>query len=190
MKHPTFLEGVAVALIASIGGSILFTTVSPMMENLQLVKLLVAGLGLLYTLYLFSRSRERLGRIVTLSAWCISAAIIWIINPPLTLYLLMHIGLIWLIRSLYFYTSLFSALADLGLSGLSLAAAVWAAVHTGSIFLSIWCFFLLQALFTAIPSDLKKRTSSLVEKNIPPVDRFQQAEQAAEAALRRLSSLN
>jgi len=36
------------------------------------------------------------------------------------MYLLVHLGLIWLIRSLYFYSSVLSALADLGLGGLGL----------------------------------------------------------------------
>ncbi|MCW8945868.1 MAG: hypothetical protein OQK80_00265 [Sedimenticola sp.] len=189
MKHPTFIEGVGIALLASIAGSMLFTSLSPTMKNLQLVELIIAGLGLLYTLYLFSRSSERVGRVVTLSAWSVAAILIWFLNLPFTLYLLLHIGLIWLIRSLYFYTSPLSALADLGLSGLSIAAAVWAAIHTGSILLSIWCFFLLQALFTAIPADLKKRRPSKGTTR-HQADRFQQAEQAAEAALRRLSSLN
>ncbi len=94
------------------------------MKNLQLVELIIAGLGLLYTLYLFSRSSERVGRVVTLSAWSVAAILIWFLNLPFTLYLLLHIGLIWLILSLYFYTSPLSALADLGLSGLSMAAAV------------------------------------------------------------------
>ncbi len=189
MKRPTFLEGVGIALVASLGGSILFTSLSPMLGSLSLVKLIIAGLGLFYTLYLFSRSPERLGRVVVFTAWSLSALVIWFINPPLTLYLLLHIGLIWLIRSLYFYSSILASLADLGLSGLSLAASVWAAVHTESILLSIWCFFLLQALFTAIPTNMKKRTAENSTEQ-PPIDRFQQAEQAAETALRRLSSIN
>jgi len=101
MKRPTFLEGVGVALAASLTGSILFSALSPTMQNLPLLKLLIAGLGLAYTLYLFRRSRERLGRLVTGTVWLFSAAVIWLLDPPLTLYLLLHIGLIWLIRSLY-----------------------------------------------------------------------------------------
>lgn len=189
MKRPTFLEGVGVALAASLTGSILFSALSPAIPELSLLKLLIAGIGLAYTLYLFRRSRERLGRVVTATAWLICAMLIWLLNPPLILYLLLHIGLIWLIRSLYFYSSLVSALADLGLSGLGLAAAIWAAVHTGSLLLSIWCFFLLQALFSAIPSDLK-RGSGVAVKTQETADPFQQAEQAAEAALRRLTSIH
>lgn len=187
MKRPTFLEGVGIALAASLAGSILFSALSPVMPDLALLKLLIAGLGLAYSLYLFRRSRERLGRLVTITIWLICATLIWLLNPPLTLYLALHIGLIWLIRSLYFYSSPMAALADLGLSGLGLAAAIWAALNTGSLLLSIWCFFLLQALFSTIPANLKK---TIPDDRSPgqPTDRFQQAEQAAEAALRRLTS--
>ncbi|WP_260293097.1 hypothetical protein [Sedimenticola hydrogenitrophicus] len=189
MKRPTFLEGVGLALAASLSGAILFSALAPVVGHSTILKLLIAGLGLTYTLYLLRRSGQRLGRVVTLSAWLLSSAIIWLLDPPLTLYLLLHIGLIWLIRSLYFYSSLFSALADLGLSGLGLAAASWALLQTGSLLLGIWCFFLLQALFCAIPSEMKKRPGPGAAGD-ETGDRFQQAEQAAETALRRLSSIH
>ncbi|AKH20114.1 hypothetical protein [Sedimenticola thiotaurini] len=189
MKRPTFLEGVGIALAASLTGSILFSALSPVMPDLPLLKLLIAGLGLAYSLYLFRRSSERLGRLVTAVVWLICAILIGLLDPPLTLYLALHIGLIWLIRSLYFHSSPLSALADLGLSGLGLAAAIWAALHTGSLLLTIWCFFLLQALFSAIPADLKKTTRDNRSSG-HSTDRFQQAEQAAEAALCRLTSMH
>ena len=91
-------------------------------------------------------------------------------------------------RSLYFYSSVLPALTDLMLSGLGLAAAVWAAGQTGSVFLSLWCFFLVQALFVVIPTRIRRRHS---ESSLGPdgLDRFQRAHRSAEAAVRRLSSL-
>ncbi len=188
MKRPTFLEGAAVALGASLASSILFSALSPFIPGPDLLKLLIAALGLAYTLYLFKRSPERLGQLVTLAGWALSTLTIWLLNPPLMPYLLLHIGLIWLIRSLYFYSSLFASLADLGLGGLGLAAALWAAVNSGSLLLSIWCFFLVQALFSAIPPKLKKRPAPATAADAT-ADRFQQAEQAAETALRRLTPI-
>lgn len=189
MKRPTFLEGVGLALAASLSGAILFSALTPVIGHPALLKLLIAGLGLTYTLYLLRRSGQRLGRVVTLSAWFLFSAILWLLDPPLTLYLLLHIGLIWLIRSLYFYSSLLSALADLGLSGLGLATASWALLQTGSLLLGIWCFFLLQALFCTIPAEMKKRPAPTGAGG-NPADHFHQAEQAAEAALRHLSSFH
>ena len=102
---------------------------------------------------------------------------------------MLHIGLIWLVRSLYFYASVVSALTDLGLSGLALAAAVWAVTHTGSLFLAIWCFFLVQALFVAIPHALSGKAAPGIQPAADRDDRFERAHRAAEAAVRKLSSI-
>ena len=40
---------------------------------------------------------------------------------------------------------------ELGLMGLSTFVALWVWLSTGSLFLSLWCFFLMQALFVFIP---------------------------------------
>ncbi len=188
MKAPTFLEGVGVALTASVVGSVLFTTLAPVFGSATVVRALIAAIGLAYVLYLLRRSRERIGRVTVVAGWAVAAFAIGLWQPPLLLYLLLHIALLWLVRSLYRYASLLSALADLGLSGLGLAAAVWAAVHTGSLFLSIWSFFLVQALCVAIPRDLRGRRAASPD-GTQPEDRFQTAYRAAQAALRRLSSV-
>ena len=66
--------------------------------------------------------------------------------------------------------------------------AVWAATETGSPFLSIWSFFLVQALFVAIPVRVGGN-----HREPQPEDhhdeRFERAHRAAQAALRRLSSV-
>jgi hypothetical protein len=188
MKQPTFFEGAVVALVASIAGSVLFTALTPLFAAAWVLRLLIAGLGLGYILYLFSRSRERIGRTTALAFWTLASGAAWWLAPSLPLYLLLHLGLIWLIRSLYFYSSLLCALADLALGGFALAAAVWASIHTGSLFLGIWCFFLLQALFVAIPASLDRKAS---ERQSPPhrEDRFRHAHRAAESAMRKLSSI-
>ena len=74
---------------------------------------------------------------------------------------------------------------DLALNGVSLAAAVWAVNQTGSLFVSIWCFFLVQALFVAIPASMKQKAGQTGESH---KDRFQHAYRAAETALRKLST--
>jgi hypothetical protein len=129
------------------------------------------------------------GRVTVVAGWILVTGVTWFIAPPLLLFVLVQLGLIWLIRSLYFYSSVLSALADLGLNGLSLAAAVWAAGQTGSVLLSLWCFFLVQALFVAIPTRLSRGNR---EKPGGPEkeDRFQRAHRAAETAVRKLSSIH
>jgi hypothetical protein len=187
MKRPTFFEGVGVALAASLTGGVLFSVLATVFAGGAVMRVLIAGLGLAYVLYLLRRSRERVGRIVVVAAWLSAAAVIGLLHPPLVLYLLLHIGLIWLIRSLYFYNSALSSLADLALTGLAVTAAVWALTVTGSLLLGLWCFFLVQALFVTIPDNLPRKPVA------PPSvaggdDHFEHAHQVAQAALRKRSS--
>ena len=188
MKEPTFLQGAGVALAASLAGSVLLAILGSVFPGASAVRLLIAGISLAYVLYLLSRSRERVGRVTVIAAWFLASGLVWLMAPSFTLYVIVHIGFIWLVRSLYFYSSVLAALADLGLTGLSLATATWALSHSGSVFLSIWCFFLIQAVFVAIPARLPaKKTAS--QCTAVPEDRFQRAFQAAENAVRKLSSV-
>ena len=90
-------------------------------------------------------------------------------------------------RSLYYHSSVIPALMDLGLSGLGLAAGIWALVQSGSFFLGFWCFFLVQALFVAIPNSMQRNSK---EPEWGSDDAFHRAHRTAEAALRRLSAGN
>jgi hypothetical protein len=145
------------------------------------VRLLIAALGLGYLLYVLARSGARVGRLVSLAAWLLLAVAAWVPAVPLALYLLIHVGAVWLLRAVYFYPSPLPALADLGLQGLALAAALSALTHTASPLLGIWCFFLVQALFLP-PAVGKARRQRDRE------DRFQHAYASADAALRKLTS--
>lgn len=186
MKRPTFFEGVVVAIAASVGGGVVYTLFGvPLPEGLVL-RLLIAGLGLCYVLYLLNRSGVRIGRITTIAAWTLVAGAIAFLKPALGPYLLWHVGALWLIRSLYFHHSLLSALADLVLHAFSVIVVIWALGQTGSVSLGIWCFFLVQALFPAIPPALPRKQSGQGE----PEDRFHQAYRAAESALRQLTSIH
>jgi len=186
MKQPTFLEGVAFALAASLAGSVLYTALGTLFPGIPVVRLLVASLGLAYVIYLLGRSPERVGRVTSAVAWLLVAGVTWFTHPPLPFYVILHLGTVWLIRSLYFYSSALSALADLGLNGLALAAAVTAITRTGSAFLGIWCFFLVQALFVVIPKSLNGMSGAVARYT--GEDRFQHAHRAAETAVRKLLS--
>ena len=99
-----------------------------------------------------------------------------LLSPSLLLFLLLHCGFIWIVRSLYIHSGVLSAIADLALTALSLAAAVWATLQSGSLFLTIWCFFLTQALFVAIP----KGWPGKQQPREPVEDSFYQAYQTAQ----------
>jgi hypothetical protein len=187
MKAPTFLEGVAVALVMSLAGSVVYTALDTVFSGVPVARLLIPGLGLTYLVYLLRRSPERIGRVTAAAAWLLVAGALWFTHPPLLLYVCVHLGVLWLIRSLYFYSSALSALADLGLNGLALAAAVTALARTGSVGLAIWCFFLVQALFVVIPKSLRHRPVAGRSAHADE-DRFHQAYRVAERAVRHLST--
>ena len=185
MKRPTFFHGVIVAAVLGFFASAIVATLTPFVGLGAVVRLVIPALALAYLLYLFSRSTERLGRVTALSAWTVLAVLAWWVAPPLPLYLLTHVAAIWLLRSLYFYSGLVPALIDLGISTLSISATVWAITRSGSVFLATWCFFLVQALFVAIPPALaKKRTE---QRNTPAEsEQFETARRQADQALRQL----
>lgn len=187
MKRPTFFEGAGVALGASVVGGVLFSVLTALFAGGLVVRALVAVMGLVYVLYLLRRSNERVGRITTVAMWVIAATGIWLSGLSLALYVMAHLGVLWLIRSLYFHSSLIAALADLGLVALGFAAAVWAALETGHWFAGVWCFFLVQALFVFIPGSLG-RQSKTGAACADAEDRFQHAHRVAEAAVGRLST--
>ena len=125
MNRPGFLHGVIVAAILGFFASAIVATLTPFVGLGAVVRLVIPMLGLAYLLYLLSRTTERLGRVTTLTLWTTMAVVTWWVAPPLPLYLLIHVGAVWLVRSLYFYSGIMPALMDLGLNALSVSAAVW-----------------------------------------------------------------
>ncbi|MGI9223707.1 MAG: hypothetical protein ACR2QX_04450 [Woeseiaceae bacterium] len=184
MKRPSFVQGVFVAAILGFFASAVVATLTPFVGLGAVIRLVIPALGLAYLLYLFSRSTERLGRVTTLAFWGVLAGITWWVAPPLPLYLLIHVGAIWLVRSLYFYSGLVPALMDLGISTLSVSATVWAITRSGSVFLATWCFFLVQALFVAIPPTVQRKQARAMQHTDD--DNFDNARRRADAALRQL----
>jgi hypothetical protein len=184
MKSATFTEGVLLALVSSLVGAISYTALLPIVDGELAICFTIAFLGLGYIIYLLKRSGERIGLLSTIVIWAVITVVLFIFIPSPLLFLTTQLGLIWIIRSLYFYTSVISAVADLALVGFSLMATIWATYQTESIFLSIWCCLLVNSLFVFIPVDMNQR----VDRSGPAamqVDRFQEAYQVAESALKQ-----
>jgi hypothetical protein len=186
MKRATFLEGVAVAIAASLAAGACYAALTLAFSNAAALRFVVAGLALAYVIYLLGRNEERVGRITVVALWCVCASALWLLAPPFVTYLCAHLSVVWLVRSLYFHSSLLAALADLGLVALGLAAALWSVTRSHSVALSVWCFFLVQALYVAMPARLEAKNATRAATL--PEDRFQHAHAAAEAALRRFHS--
>ena len=126
MRRPTFFQGALVAAVLGFFASAFVAVLLPFVGIGAVTRLMIPGLALAYLLYLFSRNRERTGRVTTLVLWVAMTLATWWFAPTLPLYLLIHIAAIWLVRSLYFYSGIFPALMDLGLNALSAVAAIWA----------------------------------------------------------------
>ncbi len=185
MKRPTFFPGVIVAAVLGFFASAIVATLTPFAGLGAVVRLVIPFLALVYLLYLLNRSAERVGRVSALTLWTALSAVTWWVAPPLPLYLMIHVGAIWLVRSLYFYSGVMPAMMDLGLGALSVSAAVWAITWSGSVFLATWCFFLVQSLFVAIPPAVQRKAKP--ERNTPAdSENFERARRQANAALRQL----
>ncbi len=185
MNRPSFFQGVVVAAVLGFLASAFVAAFIPFVGAGAVTRLVIPGLALAYLLYLFSRSSERTGRVTTLVLWGAMTVTSWWFAPSLPLYLLLHIAAIWLVRSLYFYSGVFPALIDMSLSTLSMIVSVWAISRTGSVFLATWCFFLVSALFVAIPQSMQKRNQP--QRDMPvDNDNFERARRQADQALRQL----
>ncbi|MGB0748949.1 MAG: hypothetical protein ACPGO3_09400 [Magnetospiraceae bacterium] len=183
MKRPSFFEGVGVAVAASLIGGILYTVLPAQLPLLgSMFRLLVAALAGGHLVYLLRRADSRVGRVATGLIWTLGAGVLWLWHPPLGLFLALHAGAIWLVRTLFFHSGFFTTLADLTLTGFSLAAAIWAVDQTGSLFAGFWCFFLVQALFVFLPVKSAKPGPQILD------DPFERAHKAAETALRGLTA--
>lgn len=183
-RQPSFARGLGAAFVLAICGGALLAALAPWLGGGTALRAVIALVAFAYVLYVVGVSSERVGRITTVVGWCVVAGGAWLVGLPLVGYVLVHVGLVWLVRSLYHYSGVLPALVDLGLSLLGAAFAAWAAQRSGSAGLALWCFFLVQAFHALIPATLTKRDASATVTE----DAFTNAHRAAEAAVRRLTS--
>jgi len=127
------------------------------------------------------KAAETTGRIVVPLAWMlISAGSAPVLG--LAEFALLQIALLWLLRALYLHGGVLAALLDLGLTLCAAGVAVWAA-GTGSIFLMVWSFLLVQGLALLVP-----QAAAEAVPNDNGSDDFDRAREQARAALKTLLS--
>lgn len=182
-----FFQGVLLALIFSVLGAFAHFVLAPVFGSYHIVRLLLALFTLLYLVYLVQGSGIRSGRMVVALSWLGVSVLAWLFCSSLLAYISAHMALIWLVRAFICHKSVLAALLDLGLMALSLLIAVAVSLQSGSVFMTLWCFFLMQALFVFIPNNGSKKP-----QQFPPAkaDRFEEAYRNAEKALRRISSVS
>jgi hypothetical protein len=170
----SFLQQALVALVLSLTGAAMIAVGAGL-------KLVIALVSTAYVFYLLWQSRQRIGRVV-IGAAIIAVTSMGFLWLEASIFLLSQLSIVWFVRSLYFHSRPLACLADLGLMSVSCAVAVWV-FATGSVFLTFWSFFLVQALFVWLPG---RQTRDDVDIN----DAFGDAKRTADSALQSLLARN
>jgi len=185
MKENTLLQHIGLAIglsvLALINDLILRQFVNVMLSNQLNISLLVC----LYLGFIIRRSSLISGRI-TLLAINLSIVLIslfWIKHASTLL--VIFLTTIFCNRALLCYANLLAIMADLGLCLLSASTAFWLLANNYSSLTALWCFMLLQALHTLLPS---KKVAYAKKQSAPSQDKFNHALQSAEGALQKLLS--
>lgn len=184
MKPLSFWRGVLLAIVISVVGAVLHTVLAKLLGNTSSLRVVILMAGLSYVLALLANGPRQSGRVMAALAWLALAGLLLVFNPPLTLWLLLQTGFIWLLRSLQRYDSVIPTGADALLSTFALAAAIATAQHTQSLFLALWSYFLVQALAAFVPIRIAAVPSA--SGGTRETD-FESSYRNAETALRRLS---
>ena len=182
--RPSLPASLGVGLALSFCGAAALSVLGPVLFPGYALRAVIAIVAFTYVLYLIGKSGERVGRVTTVVCWLAVVLGAAVAGLPLGPYVLVHVGLIWLVRSLYYYSGVLPALADFGLGLLGVVFAVWAAQRTGSAWLAFWCFFLAQSFHVLIPQSPSTRDARAHGAD----DSFNRAHRMAEEAIRRLST--
>ncbi|MGB7182045.1 MAG: hypothetical protein WA888_10380 [Burkholderiaceae bacterium] len=201
--HVAFSERVVVALALGIVGSVVYGSLR-FLFGFQTMMLLASLLATIYVGWLLLRSPVRTGRLVTGSAWLLAVVAMLLINLPLAFHLMALAAMVWLIRALYCYSGILSALADALVVLFAMLAGVWAYFETGSPFLGCWSTFLVLTVFVHLPSRSQlagwlgstRSAAGAQGRAAPPQPddttgfstRFERARRAAQSAVEKLSA--
>ena len=183
-KRPSFYEGILIAFLASIAGAVSYSVALLFLGD-GLLRIIIAVLSLSYVLYLILRSQRITGRVTAVGAWLTIAFVAWILPIPFILYVFIHVIMVWTIRTLFYYSSVFAAIQDLILNAAAVVIATWIFVSTSSLWLTLWGFFLIQACSTFIPNVIKKQRIN--NKSESQSNQFEHAFHRAQNALKKIT---
>jgi|GEM_PF-243834 len=196
IKSPGIIKGIITAFVISLMVGAASLVLSGFIVQTTLFSFVLYAATLAYLITLLKNSSARIGRVVVISSWAAISVVCWLFEVPLIAQVLIQAGSIWLVRSLYFHASLFTALLDLGLVSVGLAASAWAMVNTGSLATSVWSFFLTQALFCWIPDLSRKQNNdafrsedSAQHQSLSGQSSFQSAHRVALDAVHKLTQV-
>lgn len=186
MKTPGTIDGLVFAVLIAAAATLVRLLLGGVISNSALFQLMLLSTTLVYLIYLLRCSGARVGRLVTPVGWCAASLGCWLFDASILLQVLVQAGVIWLVRSLYFHNSLIAAALDGVLVASGIATGAWALVNTGSAVAALWCFFLLQSLFSWIP-DFSARQAGTPGRQLQERTRFEAAHRVASDAVRKLT---
>jgi MFS family permease len=154
--------------------------------------MIIVVVGLAYLAYLLAISPSRRGRFVLGLGSAVILLGACIVSPVFVVVGALVVGLIWLVRSVLFYAGILPALWDGGLCTLSAVCALGTAVSTHRLWLAVWVFFLLQALFVYIPKRFARgrygpSSGRGQAESASQSEAFTRAHRAAEEALQAMA---
>jgi hypothetical protein len=183
MNRPRLVRELAIALVVAFAAAAGLRAAELVFGTALALRLAIAGAGAAFAVALIAAVPGRAGRLVApLALLALDAALLGV-GAPIALWVAAQAGALWLLRCAYVHNSVFVSLADAGLAVLALGAAAASLRHSGSLFLALWCFGLVQALHCLLPAP----TAALPHPAAADGDRFDHAQRQAEAALRRLA---
>jgi hypothetical protein len=186
MKTTGIINGIVFAILVSLTAGVANVLLTGLVTKITLFNLLLNATTLAYLIYLLTHSSARAGRVAAISVWAVASLVCWLLEVPLIDQVYIQVGIIWLVRSLYFHASIFAAMLDFGVISVGLAASAWAMVNTGSLAIAVWSFYLTQSLFCSIP-DFARTESSDVNAPQSGSASFQSAHRVALDAVRKLT---
>jgi hypothetical protein len=187
MNSATFLQGVVLAFALAAGAAAFWITGATLLDPASALRLLIAGLGCAYLAYLCTTARRRAGRVTSLLVWVTVTAAAVPLAPSAAVFALLQVALLWLLRVFLQRRCPLSALADLALNAGAVVFAGAALTRTGSVFLTVWSFFLVQALHVVIP---RSPSPEHRMRRIHSETDFAAASRRAEAAIEQLAARN
>lgn len=184
MKRPSLLKNIGLAVVLTIVAVTTGILSFAMFSSTVSSKLVIFLVSLLYLVRLVSCSQLRAGKLI-LNLGCLALLIGGglLIEQPGNL-LMMATVMIWMVRFLLYYSSIFTAFADLVLCLMSLAGFALSLNSSHSVAVALWSFFLIQSLHALIPERFCGSRCAAEEKRSE--HRFDRAYQSAEEAVRQM----
>ena len=180
---PSFLNGALIGLFISFIGAIGFYGLALIMPFMVSAYLMIGILGITYHCYLSSTQQSNKGLVSSIVILVLITMVSWLFAWSLLTVVSLNCFLIWMFRIHYFHKSAIGAIGDLAILIGSTFLSAYTFAHTDSLFLSIWVFFLCQALFVLIPESIVKNSSPHHHVE----SKFSVAKRNAQSALNQLN---